>query len=324
MSPMEQLAKQEYERGYSDGKSDFFAAGVAEGEMRARQRMIANRVAANQHPFAASGKPIDHIAASGKVIAEPVKQEPVAWCDHVEHRLLTWRQSFVNRSGDQLALDDFMDQRSLEDLIDFVCDEYTAPTPRKPEPVEQEPVATDLMDMLRLIETIKYLRGIAERGLGREIREDETIEQFVLGYVKQLESTQTVKQEPVAWHHPECKGECIACLIERCVKDSYGTQGLDFMLRHINAAPVSAETKAEQEKQGPVAFVKENPFCPEGRSDELTIYLPVGTALYAAPVSAKREWVDLTEGEQEAIYLKCNTPSEYTNAVIAAFKEKNN
>lgn len=58
--------------------------------------------------------------------------------------------------------------------------------------------ATDLMDMLRLIETIKYLRGIAERGLGREIREDETIEQFVLGYVKQLESTQPVKQEPVA------------------------------------------------------------------------------------------------------------------------------
>ena len=45
--------------------------------------------------------------------------------------------------------------------------------------------------------------------------------------------------------------------------------------------------------------------------------------VYAAPVSAKREWVDLTEGEQEAIYLKCNTPSEYTNAVIAAFKEKN-
>ena len=43
----------------------------------------------------------------------------------------------------------------------------------------------------------------------------------------------------------------------------------------------------------------------------------------AASVSAKREWVDLTEGEQEAIYLKCNTPSEYTNAVIAAFKDKN-
>lgn len=71
MSPMEQLAKQEYERGYSDGKSDYFAAGVAEGEMRARQRMIANRVLDNQHPFAASGKLItkqDHIANVGKVI----------------------------------------------------------------------------------------------------------------------------------------------------------------------------------------------------------------------------------------------------------------
>lgn len=102
MSPMEQLAKQEYERGYSDGKSDYFAAGVAEGEMRARQRMIANRVVANQHPFAASGKPIDHIASTGKMIgcaycdnplfagtkcnncgrvtlAEPVKQEPVGY-----------------------------------------------------------------------------------------------------------------------------------------------------------------------------------------------------------------------------------------------------
>lgn len=68
MSPMEQLAKQEYDRGYSDGKSDFFAAGVAEGEMRARQRMIANRVVANQHPFAASGKQIDHIADADKMV----------------------------------------------------------------------------------------------------------------------------------------------------------------------------------------------------------------------------------------------------------------
>ena len=49
--------------------------------------------------------------------------EPEAWREHVEQRLLAWRQSFVNRSGDQLALDDFMDEQSLDDLIDFVCDE---------------------------------------------------------------------------------------------------------------------------------------------------------------------------------------------------------
>ncbi|CAB4141606.1 hypothetical protein UFOVP416_52, partial [uncultured Caudovirales phage] len=72
------------------------------------------------------------------ITATQPEQEPVAWRDHVEQRLLTWRQSFVNRSGDQLALDDFMDKQSLDDLVDFVCDEYTTPPQRKP---EQEPVA---------------------------------------------------------------------------------------------------------------------------------------------------------------------------------------
>lgn len=42
--------------------------------------------------------------------------------------------------------------------------------------------------VLRLIETINYLVGIAERGEGRTIRDDETPEMFVLGYVKKVES----------------------------------------------------------------------------------------------------------------------------------------
>lgn len=41
--------------------------------------------------------------------------------DVVEQRLLTWRQRHMNRSGDRLALDDFMDKESLDDLIDVVC-----------------------------------------------------------------------------------------------------------------------------------------------------------------------------------------------------------
>lgn len=41
--------------------------------------------------------------------------------DVVEQRLLTWRQRFMNKSGDRLALDDFMGQESIDDLIDFVC-----------------------------------------------------------------------------------------------------------------------------------------------------------------------------------------------------------
>lgn len=67
--------------------------------------------------------------------AAPAAQ-PVAWREHVEQRLLTWRQRFVNRSGDQLALDDFMDKESLDDLIDFVCDEYAGPA-ASPQAAEQ-------------------------------------------------------------------------------------------------------------------------------------------------------------------------------------------
>jgi len=44
--------------------------------------------------------------------------------DHIEQRLRTWRQQQMNRSGDRLALDDFMGEESIADLVDFVCDEY--------------------------------------------------------------------------------------------------------------------------------------------------------------------------------------------------------
>lgn len=53
---------------------------------------------------------------------------------------------------------------------------------------DREPTV-DAATMLRLIKTIKYLVGIAERGEGRKIADDETPEQFVLGYVKRLEQT---------------------------------------------------------------------------------------------------------------------------------------
>ena len=42
----------------------------------------------------------------------------------VEQRLRTWRQRTMNRSGDRLALDDFMGPESIDDLIDSVCNEW--------------------------------------------------------------------------------------------------------------------------------------------------------------------------------------------------------
>lgn len=56
---------------------------------------------------------------------QPPSTQPTLTAEIVERRLRTWRQRFVNRSGDQLALDDFLDRESLDDLVDFVCDEYS-------------------------------------------------------------------------------------------------------------------------------------------------------------------------------------------------------
>ena len=68
-------------------------------------------------------------------------REPVAWRDHVEQRMREWRQSRMNKWGDQLALDDFMDKESLDDLIDYVCSEYEwtpSPPPKSDEARDAE------------------------------------------------------------------------------------------------------------------------------------------------------------------------------------------
>lgn len=41
------------------------------------------------------------------------------------------------------------------------------------------------------------------------------------------------KAEPEAWHHPDCQGECIACLIEREVQVAFGNQGVAYLRRHV-------------------------------------------------------------------------------------------
>lgn len=56
-------------------------------------------------------------------------------------------------------------------------------------------LSEDGYDMLRLIATVKYLRGIAERGAGRLCDDNELVEQFVLGYVKGLEEQVKVLRE---------------------------------------------------------------------------------------------------------------------------------
>ena len=43
--------------------------------------------------------------------------------------------------------------------------------------------------------------------------------------------------EPAKWHHPDCEGRCIACLIEQVVQEAYGSQGLGYLQRHLTTPP---------------------------------------------------------------------------------------
>jgi hypothetical protein len=64
-----------------------------------------------------------HEDASGAIL-QAVEAERERVLTSVEDRLRGWRQRKMNRSGDMLALDDFMGQDSIEDLVDHVCDRF--------------------------------------------------------------------------------------------------------------------------------------------------------------------------------------------------------
>lgn len=74
--------------------------------------------------------------------------EPVAWRDHVEQRIRAWRQRTMNKSGDCLAIDDFMGQESIDDLVDFVCDECADPQPARQPLTDDQVFSNDgIMDV---------------------------------------------------------------------------------------------------------------------------------------------------------------------------------
>jgi len=71
----------------------------------------------------------------------------------------------------------------------------------------------------------------------------------------------------------------------------------------------------------PVAIVKENPYCPEGLSDEITKYLPVGTALYTSPqpaVSVPRELLESVVNDLEYRTMPNNHETSELRALLSA------
>jgi hypothetical protein len=108
------------------------------------QEAIAAVLAHQWHGPAAQLAALERLVREAQRVCE--QPEPVAWRAHVENRLRTWRQSTMNRCGDRLALDDFMGQDSIEDLIDYVCDEWAEPpAPQPPQPLTDEQITAIFM-----------------------------------------------------------------------------------------------------------------------------------------------------------------------------------
>lgn len=81
--------------------------------------------------------------AGASPVERGVRPHARTLADHIEHRLRTWRQQQMNRSGDRLALDDFMGEDSIADLVDFVCDEYEMPVQKPLSLAKLEAAARD-------------------------------------------------------------------------------------------------------------------------------------------------------------------------------------
>ena len=98
------------------------------------------------------------------------------------------------------------------------------------------------------------------------------------------------------------------------------------MICHIADEALAAirEAKAELEKQEPVAwaYIDADGSFMDALDRQHGAYQ---TPLYAAPVSAKREWVDLTDDEEYELAKQSEGKSRHwlVGSAIAAFKEKN-
>jgi len=88
----------------------------------------------------------------------------------------------------------------------------------------------------------------------------------------------------------------------------------DQAIKALEAALEAHKALAKQSTKclgEPVAEVKENPYCPEGHSDEITKYLPVGMKLYTTPQPAERKRKPLTDEQIMALLVELCVPTKY-------------
>ncbi|MFY8182600.1 MAG: hypothetical protein ACOVKL_00125 [Polynucleobacter sp.] len=127
--------------------------------------------------------------------------------------------------------------------------------------------------------------------------------------------------QPVAWHHPDCGGECIACLIERVVTEAYGTQGLEYLRKRVNTShqPEQADRKTLIECiAGSISMHMTIGLYPK----ELLAAAEYIVDNYTAP--PRKPWVSLSDAEEIELDEKYGDDfNAYIDARDAKLKELN-
>lgn len=117
--------------------------------------------------------PLANISKYLNTCADALEKGPVAWritdgeggYYYRDDPLEDWQVAWIARWG-----------RKHDPL-------YAQPQP----PSAQSDATWTTEECARVLKTLQYVIGIAERGAGRKMREDETVETFVLSYVRRLE-----------------------------------------------------------------------------------------------------------------------------------------
>lgn len=191
--------------------------GMSKSMQRLQAKMLREALAAAPQPVL-KATPLDlmecltdrPIKSSGavkdKCVAAPKAEqpEPFAWYDPRDGTFTTfkdtaehWQQKYGLKLVPLYAAppDLVAENARLQTLVDQLQWENKGVAEWRDIAVERQRRIAELeaenenyaKDILRLLDTIKYLRGIAERGAGNTCPEDMTVEQFVLTYVKGLE-----------------------------------------------------------------------------------------------------------------------------------------
>jgi hypothetical protein len=115
------------------------------------------------------------------------------------------------------------------------------------------------------------------------------IEAEAITALRQLLEQPEPVQEPVVWHHPDCEGECIACLIERDVQAAYGAQGLAYLHRRVTTTPAQPEPVQE-------------PWSPNDTANRIG-GLPQDFVRHA--VENEGDWSEWVNPNSEQYFMKC-------------------